>query len=211
MLALSQGVPMITAGDELGKTQRGNNNAFVQDNDVSWLSWSEAPEQRGLLEFCRDVFAFRRRHPVFRRPGFFKGQRVGGSELKDIAWFHRTGREMAAHDWQKPEDCALALLLAGDALDWRNAAGEAVIDDSFLLLLNGSRKSVEFTLPSLDWGKRWSLRIDTRESTILHEGEYVAGARVVLDQNTTMVLKRLLPERGSWRPSAAALEVPGIV
>jgi glycogen operon protein len=206
-LALSQGVPMLTAGDEMGKAQGGNNNAFVQDNAISWLDWDVDAERGALLEFCRDVFAFRRRHPVFRRPGFFKGQRVGGSELKDIAWFHPEGREMTLIDWQKPEHCGIALLLAGDALDWRDELGEPVIDDSFLLLLNGSRKAVEFVLPGIDWGKRWALRIDTRRDSMTHEGEYEAGARVLLDQNTMMVLKRVLPGRGSWRPSERGLDI----
>ena len=206
MLALSQGVPMLTAGDEMGKTQRGNNNAFVQDNALSWLDWELDEERKALFDFTSDVFAFRRRHPVFRRPGFFKGQRVDGSELKDIAWFRRDGREMTLIDWQKPENNAIALLLAGDALDWRDDAGEPVIDDSFLLLLNGSRVAVDFVLPPLEWGTRWSLRIDTRFDSMKHEVKYEAGARVSLDQNTTMVLKRALPGRGSWRPSTAALK-----
>jgi isoamylase len=206
MLALSQGVPMLTAGDEMGKTQRGNNNAFVQDNALSWLDWELDQERKALLDFTSDVFAFRRRHPVFRRPGFFKGQRVGDSELKDIAWFHRDGREMTLIDWQKPDNNAIGLLLAGDALDWRDEAGEPVIDDSFLLLINGSRVAVDFVLPPLEWGTRWSLRIDTRFDSMRHEAEYEAGARVSLDQNTTLVLKRALPGRGSWRPSTAALK-----
>jgi isoamylase len=208
MLALSQGVPMLTAGDEMGKTQRGNNNAFVQDNELSWLDWELDHERATLLAFTRDVLAFRRRHPVFRRPGFFTGQHVGESELKDIAWFHPTGREMTAPDWQSPPSCALGLLLAGDALDWRDAMGEPVIDDSFLLLLNASRDAVTFTLPSSDWGAHWALRIDTRRDGMIHEGGHVAGARVTLDQNTTVVLKRVLPERGSWRPSAVPLATP---
>jgi len=206
-LALSQGVPMVTAGDEMGKTQRGNNNAFVQDNALSWLDWELDEDRKALLDFTCDVFAFRRRHPVFRRPGFFKGQRVGGSELKDIAWFHREGREMTLIDWQKPDNNAIGLLLAGDALNWRDEEGEPVIDDSFLLLLNGSRVAVDFVLPSLEWGTRWSLRIDTRLSSMSRDSMYEAGARISLAQNTMMVLKRALPGRGSWRPSTAALPV----
>ncbi len=206
LLALSQGVPMLTSGDEMGKTQGGNNNPFVQDNAVSWIDWELDEQQGGLLEFTREVFAFRRRHPVFRRPGFFKGQRVDGSELKDIAWFHPKGREMTLIDWQKPESCSIGLLLSGDALDWRDAAGEAVIDDSFLLFLNGSRKAVDFVLPDTSWGTRWALRIDTRRDSMTHEGEYEAGSRLTLDQNTMVVLKRVLPGRGSWRPSAGALK-----
>jgi len=202
LLALSQGVPMIASGDELGKTQGGNNNAFVQDNPVSWIDWDLDEERSALLAFNQALFAFRRRHPVFRRPGFFKGQRVDDSELKDIVWFHPTGREMLPLDWSKPDSCAIALLLSGDALDWRDAAGEAVIDDSFLLLVNGSRTPITFALPTRDWGTRWALRIDTRHAAMIHEGVHEAGARVTLDQNTMMVLKRVLPGRGSWRPSA---------
>ena len=207
LLALSQGVPMLTSGDEMGKTQGGNNNAFVQDNAISWINWNLDEQQTRLRDFAREVFAFRRRHPVFRRPGFFKGQRVDGSELKDLAWFHPKGREMMLVDWQKPDRCAIALLLSGDALDWRDAAGDAVIDDSFLLLLNGSREAVDFFLPSTDWGTRWAIRIDTRQDAMTHEGEYEAGSRVRLDQNTTMVLKRVLPGPGSWRPSSSACKV----
>ena len=207
MLALSQGVPMITSGDEMGKTQGGNNNAFVQDNALSWIDWDleRDPGRADFLDFCRDVFAFRRRHPVFRRPGFFKGQRVGDSKLKDIAWFHPSGREMTLIDWQKPASNALGLMLAGDALDWRDALGEPVVDDSFLLLLTGSRQAVDFVLPSAEWGKLWALRIDTRERSMLYETTLDAGARITIDQDTTMVLKRVLPGRGAWRPSTAAM------
>ncbi len=206
LLALSQGVPMITAGDEMGKTQGGNNNAFVQDNEISWLDWDLDGDRESLLEFTREVFAFRRRHPVFRRPGFFKGQRVGGSELKDIAWFHPSGREMTYEDWKEPESNGIGLMLSGDALDWRDATGDPVIDDSFLLLLNGSRRAVDFVIPGLDWGTRWALRIDTRGESMTHEGEYEAGSKLTLDQNTIMVLKRVLPGRGSWPPSQGALK-----
>jgi glycogen operon protein len=196
---------MLTAGDEMGKTQGGNNNCFVQDNELSWLDWDLDADREALLAFSRELFAFRRRHPVFRRPGFFKGQHVGDSELKDLAWFHPQGREMTLIDWQKPDRAALGLLLAGDALDWRDALGEPVIDDSFLVLLNGSREAVTFTLPSVAWGAQWALRIDTREASMIHHGELPAGAVVELDPNTVMVLKRVLPGRGSWRPSAGLL------
>ncbi len=206
LLALSQGVPMITSGDEMGKTQGGNNNAFAQDNAISWVDWALDEERASLLAFSREIFAFRRRHPVFRRPGFFTGTHVDGSELKDLAWFHPQGHEMRSSDWQHPDVCALALLLSGDALDWRDAFGEAVIDDSFLLLLNGSRTPVDFVLPSADWGARWALRVDTRQATMLHQGEHHAGARVTLDGSTIMVLKRVVPGRGSWRPSEGILK-----
>ncbi len=208
-LALSQGVPMLASGDEIGKTQGGNNNAFVQDNAVSWLDWELDEEREQLLEFCREVFAFRARHPVFRRRSFLKGTKVQGSELeKDIAWFHPAGHEMTILDWQKPEAAVVGLLLAGDALDWRDAQGNAVIDDSFLVLLNGARTAVDFKLPDVDWGERWAPRIDTTKSGMVHDGdERVGGSVVTMAQNSAMVLKRVLPGRGSWRPSTRGIRV----
>ncbi len=200
-LMVSQGVPMIAAGDEIGKTQLGNNNAFVQDNPVSWLDWNLDPERERLLAFFREVVAFRRRHPVFRRPRFLRGERVGGSELPDISWFRPDGREMAASDWQSPHRAALGLFLAGDALDWRDESGETVIDDTFLVLLNGSHDEVQFTLPDADWGNRWALRIDTVQETFSAGDTVEAGARVALSAHSVIVYKRLTPGRGSWRLS----------
>ena len=200
-LMVSQGVPMITAGDEMGKTQGGNNNAFVQDNAVSWLDWQLEPEREKLLAFCREVVAFRRRHPVFRRPRFLRGERVAGSELPDIAWFRPDGREMVASDWQNPHRAALALLLAGDALDWRDAAGESVVDDTFLVLLNGSHDDIRFSLPGAEWGSRWALRIDTAQETMSSGDAFDAGARVPVIAHSVMVYKRVSPGRGSWRPT----------
>lgn len=201
-LMVSQGVPMITAGDEMGKTQGGNNNAFVQDNTMSWLDWALDAERLKLLAFCRDLVAFRRRHPVFRRPRFLRGERVGGSELPDIAWFRPDGREMTQPDWEKPPRAALGLLLSGDALDWRNAEGDAVVDDSFLVLLNGSHDDVHFTVPGFEWGSRWALRIDTALDAFKEDrSEVDANARVTLLAHSAMVLERVMPRRGSWRPT----------
>jgi glycogen operon protein len=204
-LMVSQGVPMLASGDELGKTQGGNNNAFVQDNELSWLDWDLDDERKDLLVFAQEVIAFRHRHPVFRRPGFFRGQRVDGSELPDIAWFHPAGREMRHDDWQSPTHAAIGLLLAGEALDWRDAGGEAVIDDSFLVLFNGSRVDVDFVLPGPEWGRRWTKRIDTRESMLAAGEEVAAGATMTLVRNSSAVFKRVLPGRGSWRPSYGAM------
>jgi len=203
-LMISQGVPMLTSGDEMGKTQSANNNAFVQDNSVSWLGWDLDAEQASLLEFSRDVVAFRHRHPVFRRSRFLKGRQVAGSELPDIAWFHPEGREMRIEDWQQPKHCTLGLLLAGDAIDWREQTGEAIIDDSFLVILHGGRTDIDFVLPDADWGQRWALRVDTSKDRMLDdETELAAGTKVKIVANSALVLKRVLPGRGSWRPSRA--------
>jgi isoamylase len=206
-LMLSQGVPMLTSGDELGKTQHGNNNPFVQDNPISWIDWALDTEQETLLSFCRELVAFRSRHPVFRRSRFLRGEPAGGSALKDIAWFSPTGREMVTADWQAPRGCVLGLLLAGDALDWHDAMGEPVIDDSFLVLLNGSADDVDFVLPGPEWGSRWVSRIDTRFETMTYGAELAAGTVMPLSHHTLVVLKRVTPERGSWRVSRAAVPV----
>ncbi len=201
-LMISQGVPMITSGDELGKTQDGNNNAFVQDNPLSWLDWQLAPEAETLLAFARQMVALRRRHPVFRRNSFLKGERAGGSELKDIAWFHPEGREMNVVDWQTPSRATIGMLLSGDALDWQDDDGNDVIDDSFLVLLNGSREDVSFVLPPPDpWGRRWSLRAHTFDPSRGDGTLYEAASPFDLPANSAAVFKRILPERGSYRPS----------
>ncbi len=207
-LMVSQGVPMITSGDEMGKTQGGNNNAFVQDNAISWLDWDLDRDRARLLDFARDLAAFRREHPVFRRPRFLKGKRVEGSELPDIAWFHPSGREMVQKDWQDPRTCVLGLLLAGDALDWRDDRGVPVVDDSFLVLLNGGREDVPFVLPPEDWGNRWKVCIDTTEESLGGERALDAGATITLARNSTMVLMRVAPVRGSWRATRRASERP---
>ena len=196
---VSQGVPMITAGDEMGKTQGGNNNAFVQDNRISWLDWELDPEREKLLAFSREVVAFRRRHPVFRRPRFLRGERVAGSELPDIAWFRPDGREMVPSDWLHPHRAALALFLAGDALDWRNSAGDALVDDTFLVLLNGSHDDIPFTLPGSEWGSRWALRIDTAQDAMSSGDSVDAAARVPVLAHSVLIYKRVTPGRGSWR------------
>ncbi|MCL2778526.1 MAG: glycogen debranching protein GlgX [Polyangiaceae bacterium] len=189
-LMLSQGVPMLTSGDEIGKTQHGNNNAFVQDSPISWLDWRLDESRQRLLSFTRQLIAFRARHPVFRRHRFLRGECVGGSELKDITWFHPEGREMTALDWEKPACATIGFLLSGDALDWRDAMGEAVIDDSFLVLFNGARSDIPFVLPGKEWAFRWKMRIDTRLDTMSEDGEFVAGATALLRASSVMVLER---------------------
>ncbi len=200
-LLLSQGVPMMASGDEIGKTQHGNNNAFVQDNEVSWLDWNLDSSRASLLRFCQEVAAFRRRHPVFRRSRFFRGEHVDQSDLPDLVWFHPSGRRMSLVDWQRPAVCSVGLLLSGDALDWRNDEGEPVVDDSFLVLLNGDSVDVEFSLPPSDVALRWQVRFDTRRDTLVTGEEVEVGSAVALAPSTAVVLKRVEPRRLSSPPS----------
>ena len=158
-LFLSQGVPMLLAGDELGRTQGGNNNAYCQDNDVSWIDWDTVDEN--LAEFTRKLIAFRREHPVFHRRRFFDGHDPEGDALPDIGWYTPAGRPMNSADWQDSTARALAVALNGDAIPSPGPRGERITDDTFLVLFNAGDNAVTFTVPDLIWGRRWQVIIDT--------------------------------------------------
>ncbi|GAC1394710.1 MAG: glycogen debranching protein GlgX [Polyangiales bacterium] len=162
-LLVSQGVPMLLAGDELGRTQGGNNNAYCQDNEVSWVDWDLDERRRGLLRFVKRMVQLRKAHPVLRRRRFFQGVHVRGSELKDLAWFRPDGREMSATDWDLPHR-GVALLFGGDAIPYLDAHGAPVVDDSLLIVLNGERTSERFRLPAIEWAAYWEVLVDTEIS-----------------------------------------------
>ncbi|HEX2194788.1 MAG TPA: glycogen debranching protein GlgX [Candidatus Limnocylindria bacterium] len=159
-LVLSQGVPMLLGGDEMGRTQRGNNNAYAQDNEVSWFDWSQTDGSRELLEFTRGLVAFFRRHPVLRRRRFFQGRRIRGSSAKDLTWYGATGDEMTDGQWDAADTLTIGLRLAGDAIDERGPRGERIVDDTLLVLLNAAEASVDFRLPH-DGARGWRLVLDT--------------------------------------------------
>ncbi len=161
-MLLSQGVPMICGGDEIGRTQRGNNNAYCQDNELSWLDWNLSRRDRDLLTFTRRCIELRQRHPVLRRRQFFYGRRIHGSEVKDVSWFRPDGREMTPEDWQNGLTRSLGLRLAGDAIDEVDAQGHRIVDDTFLMLLNAYYDRLPFTLPAHQRGLRWHVVLDTR-------------------------------------------------
>jgi glycogen operon protein len=153
---------MVCGGDELGRTQHGNNNAYCQDNELSWIDWKLDRERSDLLAFTRALIALRRRHPIFRRRQFFNGRPVLGSALKDLTWLGPDGREMDEVDWENPRTRCLGLRMAGDALDEVDARGEALLDDTFLVLLNGHDTLASFVLPAHRRGVRWETLLDTR-------------------------------------------------
>jgi glycogen operon protein len=147
-LLLSQGVPMLLAGDELGRTQQGNNNAYCQDNEISWVDWSPpGPEGKALLDFTRRMLAIRAAHPVFHRRDFFQGRPLFGSGVHDIVWLHPGGTEMTEQEWQQEHARALAVFLFGGGLNEVDSRGRPVRDDSFVLLFNAAPEPVVFTLP----------------------------------------------------------------
>src|SRR2546423_15079 len=164
-LLLSQGVPMLVAGDETARTQKGNNNAWCQDNEISWLDWNLDEQRRDLLEFTRHLIQIFHSHPVLRRRKFFQGRQIRGAEIKDISWFRPDGREMTDDDWRNEQARSLAVQLAGDAIDEVDERGNRVTGDTLLLLLNTHHRGVSFALPSHRQAVSWEPLLDTREST----------------------------------------------
>ncbi|MEW6248733.1 MAG: glycogen debranching protein GlgX [Nitrospirota bacterium] len=161
ILLLSQGVPMICGGDEIGRTQRGNNNAYCQDNELSWFDWKLDRAARELLAFTQSLIAFRKRHPVLRRRRFFQGRRIRGSEVKDLAWFRPDGKEMTDEDWGSGYARSLGLRLAGDAIEEADERGQPIQDETLLILLNMHHEPLTFTLPAHKRGVRWVTVLDT--------------------------------------------------
>ena len=165
-LVLSQGVPMLCGGDEMGRTQGGNNNAYCQDNEISWLDWKLDDRRQALLWFTRQMFELRASQPVLRRRRFFSGGYVRGSELRDIAWFRPDGVEMTPEDWQAPFARAIGMLLGGDAIPSVGPKGERIIGDTLLVLMNAHHEELEFVLPLSEWGEKWGLLVDTRSAAV---------------------------------------------
>ncbi|GAA1020257.1 glycogen operon protein GlgX homolog [Acrocarpospora pleiomorpha] len=159
-LFVSQGVPMLTAGDEFGRTQHGNNNAYCQDNELSWVDWSLARTEGDLLEFVRAIAAFRRDHPVFRRRRFFSG-RKDSEGMRDIVWLTPAGREMDHGDWHAGYAKSIGVFVNGDAITEPGPRGEKIADQSFLLLINAHHEAVTFNLPGAEYGVSWQATIDT--------------------------------------------------
>jgi glycogen operon protein len=166
-LFLSQGVPMLLGGDEMGRSQHGNNNAYCQDNEISWFDWNLNANQRALLDFTRGVIAFRTEHPVLRRRRYFEGLFLPGAEIKDLTWFKVDGTELVDEQWSDPEVRSMAMRLAGEAIDEREAEGGRISDETLLVLLNAHHETLQFKLPDAGGtdGCRWELLMNTEQQT----------------------------------------------
>ena len=160
-LMFSQGVPMICGGDEVGRTQQGNNNAYCQDNELSWHDWSLSDAQRDLLVFAQRVIAIRRRHPSLRRRKFFRGRRIRGADVKDITWLSSDGHEMTDAEWDAPWVRSVGMRLDGRNLAEVDDNGELISDDDLFLILNAHHQSVCFTIPEWDSATPWQVELDT--------------------------------------------------
>ena len=189
-LLLSQGVPMLLAGDEMGRTQQGNNNAYCHDNELTWINWNLAPEDRELIALVRRLIQIQQRHPVFRRRSFFQGRRIHGSDIKDIAWLKPDGTEMTDEEWQQSFARCLGLFLAGAGLDEFDDRGRPIKDVNFLLLLNAHHDEIGFVLPAYHPGMLWKAELDTsRDAGLGRDGTY-EGTHVYPLQGRSLVLLR---------------------
>ncbi|MCW6038564.1 glycogen debranching protein GlgX [Spirulina subsalsa FACHB-351] len=191
-LMLSQGVPMLLGGDEMGRTQQGNNNAYCQDNEISWLNWQLTPENQDLLEFTKQLIEFRHKNPVFQRRNWFQGREIHGSGVHDIAWFNPDGEEMSEHQWNEGYIQAIAIFLNGEELDACDEHGERIIGDSFLLFFNAHHEPLDFTIPEGLQNWRWQVVIDTELTQLVKLGKiYQGDDELTLVDRSLVVLRRL--------------------
>ena len=194
-LLLSQGVPMIAHGDELSRTQHGNNNVYCQDNETSWVNWPEAREHAVLTEFTARLTALRAAHPVFRRRRFFQGRQIRGSNIGDMAWLRPDGEQMTEQDWAVGHAKTVAIFLNGEGIPERDELGQRITDDSFLLLCNAHHQAVPFTLPNQDYGHGWEVVIDTADPLLANarrkQRDAVPGGRIRVIGRAMIVLRRL--------------------
>ncbi|MYU64733.1 glycogen debranching enzyme, partial [Streptomyces sp. SID69] len=189
-LLLSQGVPMLLHGDELGRTQHGNNNAYCQDGELAWIDWPSAIDGSELLDFTRRLITLRRDHPVFRRRRFFKGRVAQGSSAdgKDITWFTPAGREMNDTDWDTGFARSLMVHLNGKAITEPDLRGLRVADDSFLLLFNAHSQALSFTLPE-EAGRWWAVEVDTAIPYTEYRPLIKGGSEVEVEARAMLVLR----------------------
>ncbi|MGC4959885.1 glycogen debranching protein GlgX [Gordonia sp. DT101] len=190
-LFLSQGTPMLAHGDEMGRTQQGNNNVYCQDSELSWMDWSLAEKNADLLDFTRRAIALRHDHPVLRRRRFFAGKPIRwGDQALDIVWLTPAGQAMTAEDWDSGFGKSLAVFLNGDGIEEKNELGEKVVDDSFLVCFNAHDGDIDFHLPPPSWGLEWSGELDTTHATGATDLTAAAETTVTVGARSVLVLRK---------------------
>lgn len=189
-LFLSQGIPMIRGGDEISKSQNGNNNAYCQDSKLSWYNWDSADNQ--LLKFVTRLISFRREHEIFHRPRWFQGSPIYRTGVDDIAWFLPEGKQMTDVEWGEAYAKSMAVFMNGQALRTFNDFGERVVDDTFYLLLNAHFEPIVFTIPEDKWGKVWKMVFTTKQETF-SDGEetFIPGSTLPMEGRSLALLCRL--------------------
>ena len=191
-LILSQGVQMLSGGDEFARSQRGNNNVYCQDNEFSWFSWERKPFEVAQADFVAKLIRFRKDHPVFRRPNFFQGRPIRGLGIKDIMWLNPAGKEMSDEEWNTGYARSIGLLLSGQTMDVRNSQGEPITDDTYVLFFNAHHDKLPFRLPRIRTSRAgWELVLDTaREAGFLDERvQYPAAGTLELVERSLVVLR----------------------
>ncbi len=180
---------MLLGGDEIGRTQRGNNNAYCQDNEISWTRWDQA--DRDLLEFARLAIEFRKNHCNFRRRRFFQGRPIRGNEVSDIGWFKPDGKPMSDEDWNSGFAKSIGVYLNGDAIGGVDHRGEPFKDDSFYLLFNAYHDGLDFILPDGAWGTRFEKVFDTNTRDNGRAPALNAGSKLRIEARSLAVLRRV--------------------
>ena len=209
-LAFSQGVPMLSHGDELGRTQLGNNNAYAQDNEITWVNWDLTETQKALLAYTQKLIALRQAYPVLRRRHFFRGEAVPGSHHKDVSWIRPDGQELTDVDWRSADARAFGMLIDGAATDEVDERGHAVCGDTVLIVMNAGNTPVVFTLPALDDAETgesiWVIMTDTArdEFPVVQHGTVTADAHAVL-------LLRFGADRRAMEDGEPRREIPSLV
>jgi len=192
-LFLSQGVPMLLHGDELGRTQLGNNNVYAQDSEVAWIDWDKARDHEVLTDFVARLSKLRHDHPVFRRRRHFRGRPVRGGAIEDIGWYTPAGEEMGDEDWDRKVAQSVTVFLNGEGIREPDARGQRVVDDSFFLLFNGHHEPMDFTLPDLGAGERWQVEIDTAAPLLgdVEDRSAKTGETFSLEGRSVQVLRKV--------------------
>lgn len=188
-LLLSQGVPMLVAGDELSRTQNGNNNAYCQDNEISWINWAEADKE--MMQFTKKLIHFRAKHPTFRRRRWFQGQPIKGIGVEDIGWFQPDGSEMTEEHWNQDFAKSMAVFLNGQGIRSVGPKGDQIVDDSFYIIFNAHHEPLEFKLPSRKYGTHWIKVVDTTNAFVGDESEeYKAKDSIAVESRSIIVLRK---------------------
>jgi isoamylase len=208
-LMLSQGVPMLLGGDEMGRTQQGNNNSYCQDNPISWINWELQAEDRELMDFVRYLIHLRKQHPVFRRRNFFQGSSIKGSEIKDILWLNPNGQEMTEENWRQNHVRCLGAYLSGKALNQRDDRNQPVLDNDFLLLLNAHHEDISFLLPEDERDACWRMVLNTAEPDTL-AWECLTAENIVLQGRSLALLIKMGPDDDPLSTHSLLLEALGV-
>jgi len=184
----SQGAPMLVAGDEIGRTQKGNNNAYCQDNEISWVNWDPSSTDREFLAFVQHLISLWRAHPVFRRNNFLQGRSIRGSSIKDILWLKPDGTEMNDEEWVHDFARCLGMYLDGEAMEERDQRGNPILDDNLLLLFNGHHEAIFFHLPELYEGSQWLSLLDFNLAGGLEADGYFQGGDTYTIEGRSLAL-----------------------